>query len=343
MPPLPVLLLLLCVPAAAVGGFVWESRRRRRHPVAPGFQADVVLPHEQAFELYHNALSLCSMKSRVCLAELGIAYKSHPIDLIETGAYENIRPRFLAVNPAGTVPVLVHNGHPVYESHEQIRYAAAHAPPGSPSLVPEDPILRAEMEQWVDRSSLTRDPIHHGDQSAANAVPGITVPLFAAMIDRIATRQILEGLLFHFDKIRPMLFLTLKVLGLRRLGSLKPAMKLIARSRDQLATHMDALEEQLQKTGGPWILGGEFTLADVSWLVVFERFAQADALHLYLGGALRPAATEYWSRLQARPSYRKAILEMSHPAIAYGTQRLEAAKAAYPELRNALEGLPPSN
>ena len=26
------------------------------------------------------------------------------------------------VNPAGTVPVLIHNGHPVYESHEQIVY-----------------------------------------------------------------------------------------------------------------------------------------------------------------------------------------------------------------------------
>ena len=26
------------------------------------------------------------------------------------------------VNPVGTVPVLVHNGHPVYESHEQILY-----------------------------------------------------------------------------------------------------------------------------------------------------------------------------------------------------------------------------
>ena len=26
------------------------------------------------------------------------------------------------VNPAGTVPVLIHNGHPVYESHEQILY-----------------------------------------------------------------------------------------------------------------------------------------------------------------------------------------------------------------------------
>lgn len=103
------------------------------------------------------------MKVRVCLAELSLPHASHPVDLIETGAYENIRPHFLAVNPAGTVPVLVHRGHPVYESHEQIRYAADHAPPGSPSLVPEDPALREQMEAWIDRASLTEDPLAHGD------------------------------------------------------------------------------------------------------------------------------------------------------------------------------------
>ncbi len=42
------------------------------------------------------------MKSRVCMAELGIPYQSHTIDLIETGAYENIRRPFLSVNPGGT-------------------------------------------------------------------------------------------------------------------------------------------------------------------------------------------------------------------------------------------------
>jgi len=56
-----------------------------------GFQADISLPFDQEFELYHNALSLCSMKSRLCMSELQIDYKSHHIDLIETGCYENIR------------------------------------------------------------------------------------------------------------------------------------------------------------------------------------------------------------------------------------------------------------
>jgi glutathione S-transferase len=328
----------LAIAAVAVAAWAWENSRRKTHPVAPGLHTEVAIPHEREFELYHNQLSLCSMKTRVCLAELGIDYRSHPIDLVETGAYENIRSRFLAVNPGGTVPVLVHNGHPVYESHEQIRYAAAHAGPTRPSLTPDDPKLCAEMERWIDRSSLTHDPLNHGDESAGNAVPGLTVPIFAAMIDRIATWKILEGLLFHFDKRRPLVFLLLKVRGLSKLAGLAPLVKVVGRSHRQMASHLDALEEQLEASGGPWILGTTFSLADVSWLVIFERLAQVDALHVHLGDGRRPACAAYWDRLTRRPSYGAAILDHAHPMIAYGTARLRAAKAADPHLRAALEG-----
>ena len=322
----------------AVAWWAWERSRRPRHPVPGGLQADIEIPHECEFELYHNALSLCSMKSRVCMAELEIPYESHHIDLIETGAYENIRPDFLAVNPGGTVPVLVHNGHPIYESHFQIRYAAEHAPPGSPSLTPEDPAQRAEMERWIDLSSLTHDPINHGDESAGNAVPGLTLPLFSGMIDRIPSWKILEGMLFHFDKIRPVLFLTLKLFGLPRLGQFTPAMKVLERSRRQMSAHLDALEKQLLTTGGPWILGECFSLADVSWLVIFERLVQADCLHVFIGEDRRPHCAEYWSRLKGRRSYREAILDHSHVTITHGTRRLRESKAASPGLRVALEG-----
>ena len=211
-----------------LGWWAFEKTHRNTHPVAPGFQKDVQLAYQQEFELYHNALSLCSMKTRVCLAELQIPYKGHAIDLIETGSYETIRRRFLAANPAGTVPVLVHRGHPIYESHEQIRYAAAHAPLGSPSLVPADPARKAAMDQWIDASSLTDDPIRHPETSIGNTVPRLTVQLFAAMIGEIPYRKILEGLLFHFDKRRPVLFLTLKARGLKRLHTLEPVVRMIA-------------------------------------------------------------------------------------------------------------------
>jgi glutathione S-transferase len=323
--------------AAALGWWAWEKSHRRTHPVPPGLQADVSLPHEREFELYHNALSLCSMKARVCLAELGIDYASHPIDLIETGSYENIGRRLLAVNPAGTVPVLVHRGHPVYESHEQIRYAAQHAPAGAPSLVPDDPELRRDMEAWIDRSSLTGDPLNEGHLSAGNAVPGLTLPLFAAMIEKIPVRNILEGLLFHFDRRRPLMFLAFKARGLEGLPKLAPAMKALSRSRRQMGEHLDALEERLAR-GGPWILGERFGLADVSWSVIFERLAQVDALHVFVGEGRRPACEDWWHAIQTRPSYRAAILEQGHPLIAYGTDRIRKAKAADPALREALEG-----
>jgi len=323
--------LLLAAAAAASLWWFWENTRRKTHAVSAGYQPDIELPFEQEFELYHNPLSLCSMKARVALAELEIPYADHPIDLIETGAYENIRPAFLAVNPAGTVPVLVHLGHPVYESHEQIRYAADHAPPASPKLVPDDPARAAEMQRWIDRSSLTADPLEHGDDSAGNAVPGLTVPIFAAMIDRIALYKIVEGLLFHSDKRRPLVFLLLKLIGLENLAKLRPATGIIRRSHRQMAAH-------LVDGGGPWILGDHYSLADVSWSVIFERLAQVDCEYLHLRDDWHPECARYWARLKDRPSYRAAILEHSHPTIAYGTQRLKDIKAANPALRNALEG-----
>jgi len=328
---------------AALGvALVWflvEKSKRKTHPVSPGYREEVVFPHDETFELYHNALSLCSMKTRLCLAELQIPYKSHPIDLIETGRYENIRPRFLRINPGGTVPVLLHEGHPIYESHEQIRYAAGFAPHGVPAMTPSDPERYAEMETWIDRSSLTEDPLNHGDQSAGNAIPGQTVPLFSTMIEKIPFLRIFEGLLFHFDKFRPVLFMVLKVRGIENLHKLPPAVKAIGRSRAQLATHLDALEQGLERSGGPWILGDEYSLADVSWLVIFERLRQVNAEGVFLGAGKRPRTTEYWQRLQQRPAYTEAILKHDHPLIEYGRQRIVEAKAANEQVRICLEGV----
>jgi hypothetical protein len=194
------------------------------------------------------------------------------------------------------------------------------------------------MEVWVDRSSLTDDPLNHGDESAGNAIPGLTLPLFCTMIEKIGFRKIGEGLLFHFDKRRPLLFVVLKGVGIERIGRLGPLVKALARSRRQLAVHLDALEEQLVASGGPWILGGQLTLADVSWLVIFERIRQVDALHVFLGDGLRPSCTAYWDRWTARPAYREAILGYSHPLIEYGTRRLQQAKVEDAALRVLLEG-----
>ncbi|MEE8312338.1 MAG: glutathione S-transferase family protein [Candidatus Binatia bacterium] len=329
----------LVVLVALVGWYSWERGHRRTRAMTGGVHAAITLPHEQEFELYHNAFSLCSKKVRVCLAELGIAYVGRHVDLIETGSYETLGREFLAVNPEGVVPVLVHDGHPVYQSHDQIRYAAEHAPAGAPALLPEDPALREEMQRWVDCASIIGDDaIETTRVSAAACSAGLTLPLFAAMITEIPTWRILEGLAFHRLKIRPVLFLALKTTGIGRIGLLVPVLRAVRTSRRHMRSHLDALEEQLVKSGGPWILGEQLTLADVSWMVILERLLEQDAARLFLGDDRRPRLTAYWQRLQARPSYREAIAGHRHPTVVRGTERLRAAKAADPTLRRLLEG-----
>ena len=309
-------------------------------PPAGGLHPEIDLPYTQEWELYHNSFSLCSKKLRVCMAELGLPYRSHHVHLIETGCYENVGRRYLAVNPAGTVPVLVHRGHPVYESHDEIVYAAGHAGPSGRELLPgeDDPEARAIVDRWTDCASLKGNPIQNLGERAGNCVPGLTLPIFATMVRYIPYREIFKGLPTHPNKERPLVFSTLKLFTVRGLRRLPPVMKLLRNSRRHMAGHLDALGEQLERQGGAWIAGDRFTLADVSWVVILDRLAEADWADCFWGGGKRPAVASYWERLRARPSYRTEILEARCPIAARGIEDLRRAKAGDPVLRGAVEG-----
>ena len=64
-------------------------------------------------ELYHSTHSTCSQKVRICLAEKGLAWTGHHLNLRR---FDQLKPEFLALNPAGLVPVLVDGGLVLTES-----------------------------------------------------------------------------------------------------------------------------------------------------------------------------------------------------------------------------------
>ena len=64
-------------------------------------------------ELYHAHPSTCSQKVRLCLAEKGLDYTSRTVNL---RANENLSPAYLALNPNGVVPTMVHDGHVIIDS-----------------------------------------------------------------------------------------------------------------------------------------------------------------------------------------------------------------------------------
>jgi glutathione S-transferase len=59
-----------------------------------------------ALTLYHNDMSVCAQKVRLCLAEKQLAYEDRHLNL---RAGDQKRPEYLALNPNGYVPTLVHD------------------------------------------------------------------------------------------------------------------------------------------------------------------------------------------------------------------------------------------
>nr|KAG5699445.1 hypothetical protein BaRGS_016291 [Batillaria attramentaria] len=74
--------------------------------------------------------------------------KGVDFELVETDPY-NKTPEFLALNPRGLVPTLIHNGRSVYESLVINEYIED-AWPQEPKLLPADPFSRAQARIWID-------------------------------------------------------------------------------------------------------------------------------------------------------------------------------------------------
>ena len=322
-------IFIICICLAALAWYFFERGQRKTKAMSGGLHESILLPHEQAWELYHNDFSLCSKKMRVVLSELNIDYKAHHIDLIETGAYENIGRKFLKVNPGAIVPVLVHNGHPIYESHDQLAYAAVNST-NPDLLIPTDPNQRTLMETWVYKTSLIGDdPIAGMQETMGNAVPGLTLPIFATMIESISVASITEGLLFHRFKQRALLFLMLKLRGPKNLPNIKPMVKVIHRSFKATQLHLAELEACLANSKGPYITGDQFTLADVGMMVIFDRLEEADWMNLLVTDNL-PLIKVYARKLKQRPSHAAAITAHTHPTVSAGHQRIVELKQSDP-------------
>ena len=83
-----------------------------------------------------------SGKPLFCLKEKQVPFTHHYIDM---GQYQQFSPEFLAINPDGTIPAIVHDGFVMTESTPAMEYIddAFDGPP----LRPADPVQRWRMRQ----------------------------------------------------------------------------------------------------------------------------------------------------------------------------------------------------
>jgi glutathione S-transferase len=85
-----------------------------------------------------------SIRVRWTLQELGVDFESVTVDLV---AGENRRPEFLAMNPAGKLPVLVDDDVVLTESVAIVLYLAEKYP--DRRLMPSDLAERAQVNRWL--------------------------------------------------------------------------------------------------------------------------------------------------------------------------------------------------
>ncbi|MEM8605755.1 MAG: glutathione S-transferase family protein [Myxococcota bacterium] len=319
--------------------FAIEKSQRRTHPVVGGIDRSIMLPHTHPVELYSNSFSHCSRKARFVLAELGIETKHHPIDLIETGWYQTISREYLKVNPAGLVPTLVHEGHPVFESDDILAYAQTIAGADAPQLVPSDPNLQAEMNDWLSFCAIVSADLLGGMKERAGAcIPGLSFPMFMAAIQYVPLRRILVGFLFHSTIKSPALFSSFKLFGLRGMLKLKKLRQLIHASRDHMQVHLETLNRTLVNHGGPWILGEAFSLADITIGCMLLRLEETGWLHGFEQTTNIPEVTRYFQRFKARPAWSEAITAHAHPIIEQAKQDLIDVARTDPALGELIYG-----
>jgi GSH-dependent disulfide-bond oxidoreductase len=94
--------------------------------------------------LYHWEPNANSGKPMLTLAEKGVEYQSHYLDLLN---FDQHRPDYLEINPDGTIPAMVHGDRVLTESTPIMEYVdEAFA---GPPLRPRDPYELWRMRWWM--------------------------------------------------------------------------------------------------------------------------------------------------------------------------------------------------
>lgn len=229
--------------------------------------------------LYHNAASTCSQKVRLVLAEKGLDYESHDVDLIGGAQHD---PEYVKLNPNHVVPTIVHDSQVFIESTVINEYLDDAFP--EPAMKPADAAGRHAMRLWTRRI----DDLHPSAGVLTYAIG--TRPMLAqrspeeieAQLEQIPNakrREQRRSVIQHGVKAP-------------EFGGAIQAFVAV----------LDQMQAELLRRS--WLAGESFSLADVAALPYVMRLD-----HLAMTPLLeaRSQVADWYARVQARPSFEVAV------------------------------------
>jgi glutathione S-transferase len=203
-----------------------------------------------SFTLYNAPQSTCSQRVRFVLNAKELAFTEVKLDLL---AGDQLKPNYLKLNPNGVVPTLDHDGMIVIDSAVIGEYLDEIAPEPE-SFTPAAPLARAHM----------RALMHFIDEMPAAA---IRVPTFnLAFLPRFAAMSEQDFVAFAESKPLRKEFM----LAMGRKGFSDAEMQA---ALDRLGRTLARMDDEIGKSGGPWLMGARPTLADICVMPTIVRMA----------------------------------------------------------------------
>ncbi|WFU51375.1 glutathione S-transferase family protein [Sinorhizobium terangae] len=252
------------------------------------------------YVLYNAPQSTCSQRVRYVLHAKGGTFEEHKLDLFKG---DQLKPDYLAINPNGLVPALVHRGASVIDSSVIMEYLEDILGDVAP-LRPRDPLKVARM----------RAMMRYIDEVPT---PAVRVPSYNL------------AFLPHYQAMTEEEFLAvceskpLRREFLMKMGRTGFPQSEMDEALARLQRGIDRMARWLSESGGPWLIGKEMTLADVAIMPVIVRMDDINLGRLW-GGS--PEIAAWLDRIRATEAFPKTYYHGSLLTEKY--PHLQALKTA---------------
>lgn len=264
--------------------------------------------------LYHHHVSVCATKSRYALEEKGVKWDGKLVSLRES---EQHTKEYLAMNPFGLVPVLIHDDKVVPEStviNEYIDQAFE-----GPALRPTDPYKLAQMRIWT---RMNDENIHAAAGVLTTSIAYRHVPAHGFQISN------------QIDPYKK----TRKTASFQE-GVDNPHFRTALARTDMLLTHMEEAlggkgPGRALAGGGPEWLIGQFSLADIGFAPYIVRY---DHLKLSFMWDDKPRVAAWYERLKKRPAFQRGIMDWFKEDISWTDLMQDQGLKVQPRTREIVE------
>jgi glutathione S-transferase len=228
-----------------------------------------------AFKLYNAPQSTCSQRVRFVFNGKKVPFDEVKLNLL---AGDQLKPDYLKLNPNGVVPTLDHDGAIVIDSTVITEYLDEVEPQAS--FTPESPVRRARM----------RALMHFIDEMPAAAVRVPTFNLaFLPSFQKMSREDF--AAMAESKPLRREFMLTMGQTGFPQ-AEMDAALARLRRSYER----MDA---EIAASGGPWLLGKDISLADVTVMPALVRMHD-----LNMPGWLDlPRIVTWFDNIRAHPAF----------------------------------------